>query len=405
MEGWKRLALFLGVTGGIVLTLWVSFTPLVVVSEVRPSQEQDRLIHGGYFPSEEDRRLAALSPEEYVREITNGKVREAPGERWHAVLVALRDGRGVDAWRRKELIRGRPELFFHVTEEPVREIPTLATGYRFTKAFVRVPATPAPVLLRLYLQVVSLDDFQLGSGWVSVVEPPSRLLYPARRLAPWVMVIGIALYLLLPGIRRGPRTTRHSRKQLVLSDLVAVTMMGFFFALPLLIPGGFQPALRYWPITAVFWVMAALFALVLPWTARHAGWAVDVGEDTLTITTSGGQESIPLSRIVGRRPAQLRSPRWLRRLLWVGALLNPGPGTVGRAAVLGGILATGDELELDDGSVRYIWAGNAMGGSSLENGDLLAKTLETLPAGKTGTAVIQTFGMPLSAKHPAANAS
>ena len=73
MESWKRVALFFGITGGIVLAMWVSFTPLVVVSEVHPAEEQDRLIHGGYFPSDEDRRLAALSPEAYVEVITGGE--------------------------------------------------------------------------------------------------------------------------------------------------------------------------------------------------------------------------------------------------------------------------------------------------------------------------------------------
>ncbi len=400
MEGWKRLALFLGITSGIVLAMWVSFRPLVVVFEVRPAEEQDRLIHGGYFPTREDRRLAELSPEAYVRQITGGNILDASDQRWHAVLAALRQKRGPEGWRRVEWRRNHAELFFHEHEEPVREVPLVAHGASSREGYVRISDVAPPVLLRLVRQPVSLDDFHLGSGWANLVKPPSRLLYPARRLAPWVILIGLGLYLFLPGVRGGPRTVRYSRRRLVVSDLVAVTMMGFFFALPLLIPGGFQPALRYWPITAVFWVMAAFFALVLPWTARYAGWAVDVGEDVLTIMTSQARETIPMSSIVGRRPAELRSPAWLRRLLWVGALLNPGPGTVGRAAVLGRILATGDELELDDGSVRYLWAGDAMGTSSLENGDLLVNILQKAPPGRTGTAVLQTFGMPLTGPGP-----
>ena len=250
-------------------------------------------------------------------------------------------------------------------------------------------------------QFVTLDDFHLGTGWANAVDPPSRLLYPARRFAPWLMVAGIVLYFLLPGIRRGAETVRYSRRRLVLSDLVAMAMLGFFFALPMLIPAGFQPALRYWPITAAFWLLAALFAFVLPFTAKYAGWAVDVGDQELTLTTPQGRETIPQSRFVGRRPAVLKSPAWLRRLLWVGAVLNPGPATAGQALVLGGALASGFELELDDGSVRYIWAGDALGGSTLENGDLLATALERIPENEEDIAILQTFGMPLRGPHPA----
>jgi len=401
MESWKRVALFSGIIGGIVLAMWVSFTPLVVVSEVQPAQEQDRLIHGGYFPSDEDRRLAALSPEEYVEEITGGQIQEVTSDAWKVVLQGLREGRGPEAWRRVAFIATRPELFFHVNEEPVRDIGAVVEGDGPREAYLRVSAETAPVLLRLVRRFVSLEDFDLGTGWADAVAPPSRLLFPGRRFAPWVMVAGVALYLLLPGIRRGPRTVRYSRRRLVFSDLVAMTAMGFFLAMPPLIAGGLQPALPYWPLTGVFWVMAALFAVVLPSTARYARWAVDVGEDAMTLTTPRGQEAVPFSRISGRRPAELRSPGWLRRLLWASALFSPGPGGVGRAMILGGVLATGVELELDDGSVRYIWAGDAMGTSSLENGDLLEKALEAVPPGRAGTAVLQTFGMPFTGPRPA----
>jgi hypothetical protein len=215
------------------------------------------------------------------------------------------------------------------------------------------------------------------------------------------MLAGIVLYFLLPGIRRDADTVRYSRRRLALSDLLGVAMLGFFFALPMLIPGGLQPALYYWPITVVFWLLAALFALVLPFTARYAGWAVNVDDEGLMLTTPQGQETIPYSKIVGQRPAALRSPRWLRYLLWIGALIKPGPGTAGRALLLGGVLANGVELELDDGSVRYIWAGDAMGTSTLEHGDLLEAGLERIPhSGKDG-AMLETFGMPLRGPRPA----
>lgn len=395
MESWKRFALFVGIIGGIVLAMWVSFTPLVVVSEVHPAEEQGWLIHGGYFPSDEDRRLAALPPDAYVATITGGELQEVFGVQWQAVVDALRGGQSSAAWRSSGLSLLRPSVFFHVTEAPVRSVTAVVEGNGPREAYLRVVGEGTPALLRLRRQFVSLDDFHLGTGWANAVHPPSRLLFPGRRFAPWIMVAGVVLYFLLPGVRRDADTVCYSRRRLVLSDLLAVAMLGFFFALPMLIPGALQPALHYWPITVVFWLMAAPFAFVLPFTAQYAGWAVNVGDEALMLTTPQGRETIPYSKIVGQRPAALRSPRWLRHLLWVGALINPGPGTAGRAVLLGGVLANGVELELDDGSVRYIWAGDAMGTSTLEHGDLLEAGLDRIPHSGKDSAILQTFGMPL----------
>ena len=401
MESWKRVALFSGVTGSVILAMWVSFTPLVVVSEVHPTEEQDRLIHGGYFPSNEDRQLAALSPNAYVDAITGGEVAEVSGLQWQAVVDALRDGQGPAAWRGARLGSLRPSVFFHTTEDPVRAVSAVIEGDGPLEAYLRVVGEGTPALLRLRRQFVSLDDFHLGTGWANAVEPPSRLLYPGRRFAPWLAAAGLFLYLLLPGIGREPNTVRYSRRRLVLSDLTAMAMLAFFFGLPMLIPGGLQPAIHYWPIAAVFWLMAAPFVFVLPSTTRHAEWAVNVGDEALVLTTPEGRESIPFSGIVGRRSAELCSPSWLRHLLWVSALLSPGPGPAGRAVLLGGVLANGVELELDDGSVRYIWAGDAMGTSTLENGELLATAWDRIPDSGKDSAVLTTFGMPLRGERPA----
>lgn len=401
MESWKRVALFTGVVGGIVVAMWVSFTPLIVVSEVHSVEEQDRLIHGGYFPSDEDRRLAALSPEEYLETITGGVVPEVSGTQWQATVDALRDGQGSAAWRNSRIGSSRPSVYFHSTEDPVSSITDVVDGDGPREAYLRVIGGEEPVLLRLRRQFVTLDDFHLGTGWANAVHPPSRLLFPGRRFAPWFGLAGVVLYFLLPGIRRSANTVRYSRRRLVLSDFVAAVFLGFFFALPMLIPEGLQPALRYWPITMVFWLMAAPFAVVFVFSARYAAWAVDVGDQVLTLTTSQGKETVSNDSIVGRRPAELSSPGWIQYLLWAGAVFNPGPGAAGRAILLGGALAYGVELELDDGSVRYIWVGDAMGSSTLENGDLLATALQGIPESGEDSAILQTFGMPLRGSKPA----
>jgi hypothetical protein len=144
MESWKRVALFVGTIGGIVLAMWVSFTPLVVVSEVHPAEEQDRLIHGGYFPSEEDRRLAALTPDAYVATITGGEIREASGAQWQAVVDALRGGKSSAAWRSRGLGSLRPSVFFHATEEPVRGVAAVVEGNGPREAYLSVVGEGAP---------------------------------------------------------------------------------------------------------------------------------------------------------------------------------------------------------------------------------------------------------------------
>ncbi len=405
-ERWRRLAVVCGIAGCLLLTIWADFSPLVTVEVVNPAAEQDRLIHGGYFPSKKDKALAALSPEEYVATITAGAVYPGGGAPWREMSEALTSPTKADhtwRWRMKPDRLGRhsrPHLYFHENEEPVRDVAGWMDDKGLRTAYVEVSSSQDSHLLRVSIQPVGLGDFSLGQGWRGA-EPPTRLLFPGRRFAVPFLLVCLAAYVLLPWPKRGPTTVAYRRPRVITGDVVGIFLFGMFFTMPGWITGTAQGLVAYWPLTAAFWLMASFGLIILIRSAWYAGWCVVVHEDGLDIVTPGRLLSLPYSRMHNRRSVVLRSPRWLRSMMWLAVLVRPEPALAGNAALMSGVLAVGDEIELDDGSVVYLWYGGRMGGSMLTHEDVLEKALQHIPGSSGEAAEVTGFGAPFTAAAPA----
>ncbi len=410
-ERWRRLALICGIAGCLLLATWASFSPLVTVETVNPAAEQDRRVHGGYFPSEEDRALAALSPEEYLATITAGAVYHSEGTLWGKMFEALaapaKADRTLRWWMKPDRSggRSRARLFFHEDEEPVHEMVRWMDEEGLKTAYVATSSAPNRDLLRVSLESVGLDDFSLGSGWRGIVEPPSRLLFPGRRFALPFLLLCSAVYAVLPWPRRGATTVTYDRRRVIVADVVGTLLFGLFFTMPSWITGTAQGLVAYWPLTAGFWLMASFGAVILIRSTWYARWRVVVREDGLDIMTPGGVRSLPYSRLRSRRPVVLRSPRWLRSLMWLALFVRPEPALAGNAALMSGILASGDELELDDGSVVYLWHQGRWGDSTLTHGDVLDRALHRIPSSTAEVTEMVGFGAPASSAAPAGGGS
>ncbi len=406
-EGWRRLVVVCGIAGCLLLAISASFAPLVTVERVDPAVEQDRLVHGGYFPSEKDKTLAALSPEEYLATITAGAVYQPQGAPWPEMSEALAapgTAGGTWRWRMDSDRIGRfsqPQLFFHEDEAPVRDAVRWMHDNGLTTAYVALSNPTSSQFLRVSLRSVGLDDFSLGQGWRGTFEPPSRLLFPRRRFALPFLLLCLAVYAFLPWPKRGPTTVAYRRQRVITGDVVGAFLFALFFTMPGWITGTTQGLVAYWPLTAAFWLMASFGAVILFRSAWYATWCVIVHEDGLEIATPGGFLRLPYSKMKSRRPVVLRSPRWLRGMMWLAVLVRPEPALAGNAALMSGVLAGGDEIELDDGSVVYLWHDGRLGGSMLTHADVLAKALENIPSSSEEAAEVEGFGAPSAAAAPA----
>ncbi len=410
-ERWRRLAVLCGIAGFLLLTTWATFSPLVTVETVDPAAEQDRLVHGGYFPSEKDKALAALSPAEYLATITAGAVYQPQGALWPEISEALAaPAKAARTWRwRMDPDRighfSQPQLFFHEEEAPVRGVARWMHDNGLKTAYVAMSNPTSSRFLRVSLQPVGLDDFSLGQGWRGTSEPPSRLLFPGRRFALPFLLVCLAVYALLPWPKRGPTTVAYRRQRVITGDVVGAFLFALFFTMPGWITGTAQGLVAYWPLTAAFWLMASFGAVILIRSAWYSGWHVVVRDDGLDIVTPGRMLSLPYSRLRSRRPVVLRSPRWLRNLMWLAVLVRPEPALAGNAALMSGVLAGGDEIELDDGSVVYLWYEGRLGGSTLTHADVLDTALDHIPSSTAEVAEVVGVGAPSTAAAPVGRVS
>lgn len=246
-----------------------------------------------------------------------------------------------------------------------------------------------------------MGDFSLGQGYMGSPRTPSRLLFPGRRFALPFLLVCLAVYVFLPWPKRGPTTVAYRRQRLITGDVVGAFLFALFFAMPGWITGTAQGLVAYWPLTAMFWLMASFGLIILIRSAWYAKWCVSVHEDGLEIATPDGFLRLPYSRMKSRRPVVLRSPRWLRGMMWLAVMVRPEPALAGNAALMSGVLAGGDEIELDDGSVVYLWHDGRLGGSMLTHAEVLAKALEKIPSSTEEAAEVVGIGAPSAAAAPA----
>lgn len=367
-ELWRRVVLAGAVATGVWLWLLADLAPLVRLEAVDFARRQGR--HGGAAGAlvEESRRMRALTPESFVRELTRDRTLEVTGPAWSAFFPAVLDAsaRGTvpPEWRHRVLEheRGRDHgpvsLFFRLDESPLDELSGRMTPSE--ERFLTLAGETPPRFLAAWPRSLSDDDFHLGSG-LSAYDAPAEMVFRLRPWVPWVLGAGLALYVLLPWPRHPSGAIVFSRWRVVLGDVVGILLFGMFFALPFFIVGGALQALRdYWGFALVLWPLAALGLLALWFGARYSAYAIEVLPDGLRVSGIGPTLDLPFTGVQSFRPATLRAPRWLVRALWVAAIFGKGRGA-GQALILGSSETGGLALELRDGRRVFLWATDAMG--------------------------------------------
>jgi hypothetical protein len=382
-EQWRRAVLVVGCVGAVVAATWVHLGPVVEVERWDSSVAKSRLL-GGFLPTDRERALAGLPDAELVAEVTRGRLIEAESGDWEAVLSGLPAAGEVAIERQGRLPLGEAaELLAEDGDE----------------AFVRVTVGGDEVeLVHLTRRDVSLDDFNLGSGWSGGRRPPDRVLYPARWLAPWLLAIGLVGYAVIPWPRRVPSEVRLARWKVVLSDAVGLMLLLAFGTLPVFIVGSaFQNLLVFWPIPFFLWLMAAGGVWILVQSAWWAQLSLLVSETEITIRSVGGSRRVVLDDVVARRLAVLRLPAWLRALQWIAAAVAPAgrsAGSAGTALLFSGALSVGTELILRDERRVFLWQTSPSGGSVLVGAGLLNDVVERIPE-EEEPRVVESLTMPV----------
>ena len=91
MELWRRLSFLICVCGAVLLALFASLSPVVLLMPVDFAREQQR--EGSYMgfriATEESRRLRSLPIDAYIAEKTRGRLAAVNGQQWEEVRIDL----------------------------------------------------------------------------------------------------------------------------------------------------------------------------------------------------------------------------------------------------------------------------------------------------------------------------
>ena len=385
MELWRRVILLGSIFAAILVALFASLSPVVIVQHVdfADRQKNEGSYMGFRLMTERAKRLAGLPLHDYIAETTKGRLFVVEGPEWqslaeNALAAARKQPLGAE-WQRRLPSDKYPSgvLFFKPDESPVSQLASLYPGSR-EPAYLRLEANGRALYLKAEQRVYSNEDFHLGGGFSSAPTPPTEFLFPGRKWGPWVALTGLALYVLLPWPKRPPGAQAFRRWRVVATDAVALLMTVPFFAFPFFITGGtVQAFTEGWPLFFFFWPIL-LIGLVLVWLAAWvSAFALQVAPEGLRIWTDRGERNFLYGDMDFFQPVLQRPPKWLIALSWLAALAGKGSsriGATGRAMILGSSAWGSLAIRLKNGREIFLGITDQLG-TDMIGADAIVKAL------------------------------
>jgi hypothetical protein len=268
------------------------------------------------------------SLEEFVARRTEDRVIQVEGSEWAAFFQAVADAAGGQPstadWSARlgaEFGYSR-DVFFRPHEPPLYAV---TGGLDDNRPFV-------------YLLLYQRNQAQyLGVNYERPRDAshyaPTWLMYPYRHFSLWVLLAGVAIYVLLPRRRHPKGAAVYSRfHAVIMPDVLGCLLAGTFFAIPLFVVPANAPAADQmfswedgWAVlTAICWLLTLLGAFILAWAAWYAGYEILILPDRLQVTTLWRMQEYLYEAMTGvKKPAIRKSSGWLSCLVLLFALLMP----------------------------------------------------------------------------------
>jgi hypothetical protein len=382
MELWRRVILISSLLAAVLVALYADLSAVVIVRHVdfQDNQKNEGSYMGVRLMTDRTARLAGLPLQDYIAEVTKGRLFGVGGIQWQAVLdnVVAADGHKplTKGWKSRLPSDPYPMgvLFFRPTEAPVSQLTQL---FRRSgdEAFLRLESEGRQAFLKTEYRAYSNSDFHLGGGFSSYPTPPTDFLFPGRKWSPWIAVAGLVLYVALPWPKRPPGALAYKRWRVVLCDVAAVILTVPFFSFPLFITGGtVQAFTEGWPLFFFFWPIFFL-GLLLVWLAEwHSSFALLPLDDRLRIWSRRGERDFPYSEMDFFQPVVIKPPKWLVMLSWVAALTGKGNariGAAGRAMLISSAQWGSLAIRLKNGKDLFISMTDQMGTDTLDAGKMV----------------------------------
>jgi hypothetical protein len=284
---------------------------------------------GGYVGSEmlEDVDFASETRgtlEEFIAHETEGRLIVVSGTAWEGlwndIAATVQGNAPTDAWAaRRGVDYHEKAVYLPRDAGPLGQLE--ADWPRdYLQSYVRIDPVDPQVPAR-YLEVDLADRGDIRDG------APTHITYPFRTFGAALLLGGLLSYILLPRLPR-PETGMFyaARAAGWLPDLLAAFGSGVFFGMPFLITGDLEGGpvfCELWPVTAVLWFMASIFAVIFVVTAWYQTRRVTWDSAGIEISTWGAQPKFfRADQIDTVGPYLLEAPRWLRTLAWIISILN-----------------------------------------------------------------------------------
>ena len=384
MELWRRLSFLICVCGAVLLALFASLSPVVLLMPVDFAREQQR--EGSYMgfriATEESRRLRSLPIDAYIAEKTRGRLATVNGQQWEevfAAVFAVAEGKTVaERWQRRLPVDQYPSkvLFFRPDEPP---IDSLMSNFvkKHDVVYVFRAVKDRTHYLKAEYRFYSDEDFLIGSGFTNRPTPPTYMLFPYRKYSLWLLLCGFLLYAFLPLRKSHPDEIRYPRWRMVLGDIVALLLSVPFFAFPFFITGGtLQAFTQGWPLFFFFWPIFFIGLWLWFISAWFASFSLLIGQDAIILSTYKGERKFLFRDMAYFQPVVFKPPKWLIAASWFAALSGRGSaaiGAAGRAMILSSSASGSIGIRMRDGSDVFINVTDQMGNNALKGFDTILK--------------------------------
>jgi hypothetical protein len=397
----RRLLPTLLLIAGVWLTFSTYEKPYLMVGAMEPAREKTGPRAGAQF---------LLGPQ--AEEIYSARERQTPvvtvsGDQWTTffdkVGRSFAAGVPVPEWHehvvghdRREIARSGKtrlkSLYFALDDPP---FPAIADQLSTNRSFFLRLEAPQPTTLKLFVSPPYHPNLG-ASGPFEDSYYPRKFAYPFGSTGLYVMAAGLFLYLVLPWPRGAPNVVEITRWRVIGMDFLAIVVIfGVFFTLPFLIVGrSIGVVAEYWFLTAFFWFIAALGAILTYWTAYYAVLRVVVFTDRLRIVTLRGARDFRFADIEFIQPVTFLPPKWLIVASFLGVFLGRSAastaGQLGQAMILNSSEAGGFFLQSRNGEAAYLWITDQSGNIAMRHLDRLADAMEQskVPV-KEGTLVLR----------------
>jgi len=264
------------------------------------------------------KRIASVAA--FIDAHTEGRLEVVEGKGWEEIFTGvlappetspLPDRRASDTWR--------ASYYFLPQEEPFpdvfREMKSADQSFRFLK--LSAPSGP-----RFMGMTVQGPEDAMSAG------APSWILYPFRRFTVAPLLLALFVYLIFPPRKKAPAGALVYPKwsSWLLPDLMGSIFACIFFAFPFLLAPGFgsgnvlditDGAIIF---TLVFWLIAAIFASMLYWSAKYASFSLELLPGVMMLRALGKELRIPYIAVEYAGIADYRPPKWLRTTLYIASL-------------------------------------------------------------------------------------